>query len=431
MGPAGDSNMSNIHRQGKRIRLPLILLSLFLMVFVSSSQIMIMVPLLPMIGESLNISTTLLGTLFSGSAIMVGIFALFMGPISDRIGRRRVLVYGTLTMSLALALHAFAVGFWSLMAIRLFAGAAAGMLSGAAVSFVGDFFPPERRGWANGWIMSGGAAGQIIGIPLGTILANDTMFFIPFVMFAVVMAIVAIMVILFVPQPAVDLNKNPLTIPSVLSQYKRILITPGVFFGGLVFAMMYFGLSIFLIYLPSWLEDVGCSNCDQIAFMFLVGGVANLVAGPISGTLSDRIGRKGIVLFSCLGTAFVMVLSNWMNESLLFSFILFAVAMALLAMRTSPYQSLISGYVSSGDRGTMMSLCVSMGQVGMTAAGLVSGLLYTNFGFWGNSIIGAVTLMMAGLMVWHLMPEEISTTRAVASNDNETLAMELVPIPRK
>jgi predicted MFS family arabinose efflux permease len=401
------------------------------MVFVSSSQIMILVPLLPIIGESLNISTSLLGTLFSGSAIMVGVFALFMGPISDRIGRRKVLVYGTTTMAIALSLHAFAVGFWSLMAVRLFAGAAAGMLSGAAVSFVGDFFPPERRGWANGWIMSGGAAGQIIGIPLGTILADGSAFYMPFVLFAVVMACVAVMVVMFVPQPRVEMNRNPLTLVAVLSQYRRILNTRGVFFGGLVFAMMYFGLSIFLIYLPTWLSEVGCTNCDQVAYMFLVGGVANLVAGPISGTISDKIGRKGIVLFSCLGTAFVMVLSNWMNENILLAFVLFAIAMALLAMRTSPYQSLISAYVPACDRGSMMSLCVSMGQVGMTIAGMLSGVLYTNFGFWGNSIIGAVTLMMAGLMVWHLMPEDVIATQQPTTIDKRDMAVQFARIQLK
>jgi predicted MFS family arabinose efflux permease len=423
--------MLHADQPGKQSSLPLILLSLFLMVFVSSSQIMILVPLLPIIGESLNISTSLLGTLFSGSAIMVGVFALFMGPISDRIGRRKVLVYGTTTMAIALSLHAFAVGFWSLMAVRLFAGAAAGMLSGAAVSFVGDFFPPERRGWANGWIMSGGAAGQIIGIPLGTILADGSAFYMPFVLFAVVMACVAVMVVMFVPQPRVEMNRNPLTLVAVLSQYRRILNTRGVFFGGLVFAMMYFGLSIFLIYLPTWLSEVGCTNCDQVAYMFLVGGVANLVAGPISGTISDKIGRKGIVLFSCLGTAFVMVLSNWMNENILLAFVLFAIAMALLAMRTSPYQSLISAYVPACDRGSMMSLCVSMGQVGMTIAGMLSGVLYTNFGFWGNSIIGAVTLMMAGLMVWHLMPEDVIATQQPTTIDKRDMAVQFARIQLK
>lgn len=317
-----------------------------------------------------------------------------------------VLLYGTATMSIALALHGFVDGFWSLMVVRLLAGAAAGMLSGAAVSFVGDFFPVDRRGWANGWIMSGGAAGQIIGIPIGTILADNTAFYLPFLLFAAVMAVAFAMVWYFVPQPSVELNRQPMSLKAVVSQYSRILQTRGVLFAGLVFAMMYFGLSIFLIYLPSWLNEVGCVDCDQVAYMFLVGGVANMVAGPLSGSISDRIGRKGIVLFSCLGTAFVMVLSNWMNESLMMSFVLFAVAMALLAMRTSPYQSLISAYVPSSDRGSMMSLCVSMGQVGMTMAGIISGFMYTNYGFWGNSIIGAVTIMMAGLMVWHLMPEE-------------------------
>ena len=48
-------------------------------------------------------------------------------------------------------------------------------------------FPMKKRGWANGWVMSGIALGQIIGIPLGTFLAEELGFKFPFVIFGVVM----------------------------------------------------------------------------------------------------------------------------------------------------------------------------------------------------------------------------------------------------
>src|SRR5690606_26547677 len=137
----------------------------WLLVFASSSQIMIISPILPRIGEQLGINETLQGTLVTAYAVLVGIMALVTGPISDKIGRRKILLYGAGGMAIALACHGLAVNYISLLLVRSLAGMAGGILSGAAVSYVGDYFPYERRGWANGWIMSGIAMGQIIGIP--------------------------------------------------------------------------------------------------------------------------------------------------------------------------------------------------------------------------------------------------------------------------
>ena len=150
----------------------LIVFALWLLVFAASSQIMIISPILPRIGEELGIAESVLGTLVSAYSLMVGIFAIISGPISDKIGRRRILLLGTGIMTGALLLHHFVVGYYSFLAVRVCAGLAGGILSGAAVAYVGDYFPYNRRGWATGWVMSGMAAGQIAGIPLGIVLAG-------------------------------------------------------------------------------------------------------------------------------------------------------------------------------------------------------------------------------------------------------------------
>ncbi|NNF11853.1 MAG: MFS transporter, partial [Gemmatimonadetes bacterium] len=126
---------------------------------------MILSPILPMIGDQLDIADAVLGTLVSVYSLMVGIFAILAGPVSDKIGRRRILLLGCGAMTVALSLHGFVSGYASFLLVRMFAGCAGGILSGAAVSYIGDYFPYERRGWATGWVMSGAAVGQIIGIP--------------------------------------------------------------------------------------------------------------------------------------------------------------------------------------------------------------------------------------------------------------------------
>ena len=150
----------------------IILFALWLLVFSASCQLMIVVAMLPAIGEELSISTAQQGLLVSCYAVMVGIFALVSGPVSDKIGRRLMLLAGSGLMTAALILHAVVDSYAMMLVARTLAGVAGGVLSGAAVSYFGDYFPYERRGWANGWVMSGIAVGQIVGVPLGALLAE-------------------------------------------------------------------------------------------------------------------------------------------------------------------------------------------------------------------------------------------------------------------
>jgi predicted MFS family arabinose efflux permease len=137
----------------------LVVFALWLLVFSASSQIMIMSPILPRIGEELGIPDAMLGTLVSAYALMVGVFAILSGPVSDRVGRRRILLAGAGVMTVALLLHVFVVDYVSFLAVRLFAGMAGGVLSGAAVSYIGDYFPYNRRGWAS-CSPAGGGSGR-------------------------------------------------------------------------------------------------------------------------------------------------------------------------------------------------------------------------------------------------------------------------------
>jgi hypothetical protein len=83
---------------------------------------MIVVAMLPAIGEQLSISTARQGLLVSSYAVMVGVFALVAGPISDKIGRRRMLLAGSGLMTAALALHAVVNDYAMLLTARTLAG---------------------------------------------------------------------------------------------------------------------------------------------------------------------------------------------------------------------------------------------------------------------------------------------------------------------
>ena len=382
-----------------------IVFTLWLLVFSSASQTMILSPILPRIGDELQIADALLGTLVSVYSIMVGIFAILAGPVSDKIGRRQILLLGCTSMAVALFLHGFVTGYYSFITVRIFAGCAGGMLSGAAVSYIGDYFPYERRGWATGWVMSGSAFGQIFGIPLGIFMAARWGFRSPFSLFAVTMALTVFLLFFRVPQPNVRRSEHRLSVGKAASDYMTMLRRPEIAWAACAFFMMFLGVSIFVIYLPTWLErSVGLTG-DQIALMFVVGGVANVLTGPNAGKLSDRIGRKGMILMSCVGLSILMVLTTRFVTGPMPAYVFFFVTMVLVAMRISPFSALLTALVSDERRGSLMSLTVALGQVGFALGGAIAGPLDADIGYRSNTVLGAASVLIMGLIVWFFVPE--------------------------
>ena len=168
---------------------------------------------------------------------------------------------------------------------------------------------------------------------------------------------------------------------------------------------MFLSLSVFIIYLPTWLEDSFDSSLTTIGYIFAVGGVANVIAGPSSGWISDKIGRKNMIITSSFGLSILMVSTTFFVTELAYAFILFPVAMILIAMRISPFQALSSELVKSNNRGTMMSLLVAIGQVGYGLGGSIAGPLYSVEGYASNTYFGAAAIFLTAIIVWKFVPE--------------------------
>jgi predicted MFS family arabinose efflux permease len=253
--------------------------------------------------------------------------------------------------------------------------------------------------------MSGAAFGQIIGIPLGIVMAARWGFRSPFYLFAATMAATVLLLFFGVPQPDVKRTQHALSVRKAANDYLAMLRRPEVAWAAAAFFLMFLGVSVFVIYLPTWLErDLGATG-DQIALMFLVGGIANVVTGPRAGKLSDRIGRKGIILMACVGLSIVMVLTVPLVTNLFTAYIAFFLTMVLVAMRISPFSALLTALVQDERRGSLMSLTVALGQVGFALGGAVAGPLFAGVGYFSNTVLGALFVLGMGLIVWFRIPE--------------------------
>ncbi len=386
-----------------------ILFALWLLVFSASSQLMIVVAMLPAIGEQLSISTGLQGLLISSYAVMVGVFALVAGPVSDKFGRRRMLLAGSGLMTAALVLHGVPGGYAMLLAARTLAGVAGGALSGAAVAYLGDYFPYERRGWANGWVMSGIAAGQIAGVPLGALLAERLGFRTPFLIFAATMGATFLLILKFVPQPDVKLDNRELTVGGAVKEYFSLLKQKDILAAATVFALLFFSMALYITYLPAWLTEYRQATPSRIAWLFFTGGIASVITGPIVGKLSDSLGRKPLILTSSLGLVILMGGATYFIREFWLAFPVFFFSSVLLAARMSPFQALLSALVPGERRGALMSLTVALGQVGFAAGAALAGIIYSQINYRSSTFAGAGVAFITAWLIWRrlLEPENL------------------------
>ncbi|MEN0060882.1 MAG: MFS transporter [Myxococcota bacterium] len=382
----------------------LILLTLWLTLFTQSSQFLIVAPVLPRIGEQLHVAPEYLGLLVTGYAVGTAIFATIAGPISDHVGRRVILRVGTLAMGVVLMLHGLAADFVSLLVLRCMAGAASGILAGAAVAYVGDVVPYERRGAAMGVVMSAMAFGQILGIPIGTLLAGSFGFQSAFISFGFVMA--AAFVLTMVALPDVDMGDvGPLGIREAVQSYTSLLSRADIRAVAAAAVLMMLSVSSFIVYQPTWLEESFGASPNAVASLFLVGGIANALFGPLAGRLSDRIGRKGLVVGGSVALAILMMITPFVPNFVLI-YGLFFVVMGTVALRMSPYNALLTAMVDQHHRGSLMSLSMAFSQVGFALGAAVAGWTYVEFGYTGNAIAAGLGALGVGAIIgrWVIEP---------------------------
>ena len=121
-------------------------LILFGVLFLGVSDTQLVAPLLPLIARDLGTTPGHAGIIVTTYSLAAAVFALFAGPLSDRIGRKKVLVSGLAMFAIASFLTYHVSTFTALVILRVMTGFAAATLSTCALSSAGDYYPYEQRG---------------------------------------------------------------------------------------------------------------------------------------------------------------------------------------------------------------------------------------------------------------------------------------------
>ena len=381
-----------------------ILFALWLKVFTVSSQIYVIIPILPRVGAALSIPEPLHGTLVSAYSITLSVVALLGGPLSDRLGRHRIMLLGCTGMAMALFLHLIAYSYASLLCLRALTGISGGMLSGSVVAYVGDYFPRDKRGWAMGYVLSGLAFGQMIGIPAGTLLAERLDFRWTFVLFGALMAGSGVLVWRVLPPVHHGNAAERFTFRHIFDSYRSVHHQRAATTAVLANLLTFMAINVYLIYLPAWLERALGFSAVQMATMFFIGGTASVLASPLVGRVSDRLGQRPLIVGAYVAMGLMTALTTLLAGSVWSAYLVFTGMMFIIALRIIPYQSLLTMLVPDRQRGTLTSMSFSAGQIGMGLGGIIAGPVYSHHGFLGNCTAAALIAATLAVIVQRGFP---------------------------
>ena len=112
-----------------------------------------------------------------------------------------------------------------------------------------------------------------------------------------------------------------------------------------------------------------------------------------------------MIISSCMGLAILMFFTTYLIVDFLVAYLVFPMVMLLIAIRISPFQALSSELVNSKTRGSLMSLLVSIGNIGSGFAGVLAGYLFESAGYLSNTIFGGIAIILTAFLVWKYVPE--------------------------
>ena len=383
------------------------LLTLFLTIFIDLLGFGIAIPILPVITKELasqsglginpDITTGVIAGVFS---VMQFLFAPLWGSMSDRIGRRPIILGSILATAAGYVLLGFSSSLMILFFARLVAGIGSANIS-AAQAYIADITPPADRAKKMGLIGAAFGLGFVFGPPIGGALFEAGG--LSLVGFATAGLCLFNFVLAWFSLPESLTEKNAERRSFVgsfqgLGRVWSIEIIGELFIINFIyiaaFSMMQVNASVL------WNEHFGLDS-KQVGYMFgFIGICSAIVQGGLIGVFQKHVGLKRMLLFGCplvaVGLSMIPLPSQeWFVVNQIIAVLLLATGNGMLMPAIN---SLISVNTSGHDQGKTLGLLQSTGSLARSVGPVCSGILYSfNFKlpYLSAGVLMMITLLLA------------------------------------
>jgi MFS family permease len=391
--------------------------TLFLTVFLDLLGFGLVVPFLPGVARAYGASSleaTLLGAAFSA---MQFIFIPLWGRLSDRIGRRPVLLWSIAASAIGMGMLGFAPSLTMLFVARLWSGMATANIA-VAQAYIADVTTPERRARGMGLIGMAFGLGFIFGPFVGGELGRFSVLGRPGALAALVAAglsaVNLVMALFLLPEslsgrPAELASKPRRAAPLDPEAIRLASRTPGVALAVVIAFSVTFWFSGMEQTFRLFTEDAFGMNVASTGRIFgLVGVVTALVQGGLIHRLTRRFGEVRLVRVGApvlaVGLALIALgpgLRDLGRVALIAGSCILALGYGLLNPSLSSYTSRQAG---PHVQGAVLGVLQSMSALARALGPAVGGLLYQFLGISAPYAVGALGMFAAGLLALGLPP---------------------------
>lgn len=392
---------------------------LFGVVFINLVGFGLVVPLLPFFAQSLQAEPWQITLMFSAYSLGQFFAEPFWGRLSDRIGRKPVLLATLAANAVGYLLLAFAPNIWVAVAVRLFTGLGAGNIS-TVQGYIADVTPPERRAGRMGMIGAAFGLGFIVGPGLGGLLAQPQMGHVGYqlpIFAASGAAVLAALGVMFflresrtkadpaAPRPAFLSGVSFARTDEVIS---RVLMVSLIYLAGFSAMEAAFGL---------WAEHRYAWTGREVGLSFMIVGLISAVnQGLVAGRLARRFGEArvlaaGMLLFGLsmvlqvaapvawfpagridLGLFSIPVVAGWIIP------VIMGIGACGMSLAMPNISSLISRSSPPDRQGAMLGLNMAAGSMARIVGPIVAGVLYSAVGPDWPFLVGAALTLPAAAM---------------------------------
>jgi len=341
------------------------------------------------------------GLLYAGTTVALAICAPIWGAVSDRYGRKVMVVRSMFTGAVIIALMIVVQNPQELLALRIAQGIFTGSVA-ASQALVSAAVPREKLGFCMGMMQMALFAGSSIGPLVGGQL-NDHLGYAPtFWIAAFMLAAAAILVTLFVHE-----DFTPITATHETTGFwrgaRRTMADPQVALLILVLCVVQFGGQIIGPVLPVFVQDLlGAGAVDTAStagIIFAVAGLGSAITSVLTGRFIDRHGHYKLVLcLATAATALVTIPQHYVTN-ITQLFILRGMVGLTLGSMLAVAGAMISLSTPRERRGSVIGLSAGINAAGM-AIGQISGSAIAGaFGiraifFFTAAVIGAVSVIV-------------------------------------
>lgn len=364
---------------------------LFLVMFLVMLGFGIIIPVLPFFAQSVGATSTQLGFLMAVYSVMQFLFAPIWGSVSDRIGRKPVMLIGIAGLAFSFFMFSFADQLWELFAIRILAGILSSANMPTVTAYVADITTPENRGKGMGMVGAAVGMGFIFGPAIGGIFTKFG-YNVPFLIAGVSSAITFFFV-LFVLKESLPREKRHIrgvqesrwkAFSGNLSIIYILNFVVSVSMAGLETTFAYFG------------ADRAGLDTVSLGYIFMIMGFAGaLVQGGLIGRLIKKFGEGKVIqmglVISAVGFGLILLTDSFWTAALYLS--IFGIGNGF--MRPS-ITSLISKRTRTGQ-GNASGLLSSFDSLGRIVGPPVGGALFAiskGFPYISGILLSAVALLL-------------------------------------